>query len=175
MSLNQAAPVGTAGYGGVFAGQYEPIGEVRSRSSGNAGTAAIARGELITIVKTGGTKGKFRTAVAGDTTPFAMAIEDKALNGTRVVYVSQPGIKVYLIADGAITPGMPVVATAAGKVVEAVPSDVSTAPDSAEEYVGVYLKKAVDVTGLDGVSIPADAAQNDIVVIETNGNWNLGG
>lgn len=166
MSFNQAAPLQGAevGFGGTAAGQFEPIGEVRVRSRKMATTPAILRGQVVAIDKSGGNKGKIRTAVAGDLPPYGMAVEDKALNALTVRYISQEGVFVNVVASGAIAPNMPVTPDTGGKVKEAGTTD---------PVFGYFIKLAAAVTDADGVSVTAAAVLNDVITVVTD-NGGLG-
>lgn len=175
MSLNQTAPVGAAGLGGIIVGQYEPASvPVESKTSKLATAPALTRGQVITIDKTGATRGQIRVATYPDFGPFGMVYKDKALNETRVEFISQRGVIVYLKSDGAIKPGMPVKPspTTPGEVVEAVLS--GTAPDDVDEIVGIYISKGIEVAKSNsGTEVPSDAADGDIIRVRlagTNGD-----
>lgn len=164
MSLNQSAPVGAAGYGGVLAGQYEPLTvPVRTKTSYSAVTGTLTRGQVITVAKGGADKGKIRVATTNDVGPFGMVYRDKASSDVRVEYISmQEGFIGYLVADGAIVSGEGVVCTTAGKVVAEISS--GTVTQGADELVGTFLSKATEVSKSgSGVYRPSDAAQNDVI------------
>jgi hypothetical protein len=165
MSLNQEASVGVAGYGGQLAGQYEPLSvPVTTKTSANAVSAAINRGDVITVEKFGADQGKIRKAVADDIGPFGMAFSDKASGDTRIEYVSlQLGFIGYLTADGAIKPGQAVVVASTDGRVEAELTSETVTQDS-DELVGTYISKAIEVSkSTSGVYVPSDAAQDDVV------------
>lgn len=168
MSLNQAAQVGVEGYGGILLGNYEPSEDgvpVPTKARKRATTAAIVKGQVLTIVKTGADKGKIRTAVSGDFGPFAMAWKDKALNDTRVEFISRDGFVGYVEAGGTIAPGMPVVTANGGKVVEADVS--STVFDDDNMIVGYCEGKAIEVSKrASGTETPSSASNGDIVAVK---------
>lgn len=167
MSLNQSAEVGVAGFGGIIAGQYEPLTvPVVTKTSNNATAPAISRGDVITVVKTGSDRGKIREAVSGDEGPFGMAFSDKAVNATRIEYISmQQGFIGYVIADGAIKAGQNViVASTAGQVIAEVTSETVTGAQ--DLIVGTFEGKAIEVSKRgSGKFVPSDAADGDIVAI----------
>lgn len=168
MSLNQSAEVGAAGFGGIIAGQYEPLSvPVVTKTSNNATAAAINRGDVITVVKTGADRGKIRAATSGDEGPFGMAFSAKASSATRVEYVSmQQGFIGYVIADGAIKAGQNVIVSTAtdGQVVAEVTSETVTG--AADLIVGTYEGKAIEVSKRgSGAFVPSDAADGDIVAV----------
>lgn len=170
MSLNQSAQVGVEGYGGILAGGYEPSEDgapVTTKARKRATTAAITKGQVITIAKTGSDRGKIRTATAGDFGPFGMAWKDKASNDTRVEFISKEGVVVYLVADGTISPGMPVIPTTAGKVIEADEGTNTTLFDLEAAIVGYCEGKAVEVSKrASGTETPSVAVQGDIVAVK---------
>lgn len=170
MSLNQNAQVGVAGFGGILAGGYEPSEDgvpVTTKARKRATSATIDQGAVITIVKTGGDRGKIRTAVAGDFKPFGMAWKPKESGDTRVEFISKEGAVVYLIADGPIEPGMPVIPTTGGKVIEADEGTNTTLFDLEAAICGYCEGKAVEVSKrASGTETPSAAAQGDIVAVK---------
>lgn len=167
MSLNQSAEVGVAGYGGVIAGQYEPLTvPVFTKTSNNKLTGtALTRGNVITVEKFGANQGKIRIATSGDEGPFGMVFSDAASSDTRVEYISmQQGFIGYIISDGAIKPGQNViVSTSTNGQVEA---EVTTATVTGAQdlIVGTYISKGVEVSKSgSGVYTPSDAADGDII------------
>jgi hypothetical protein len=165
MSLNQNAEVGVAGFGGILAGQYEPLAiPVTTKTSFNATAPAIARGQVITIQKFGADQGKIREAVTTDEGPFGMAFSAKEVNDTRIEYISmQTGFIGYLVSDGVIKPGQNViVATTAGQVIAELTS--ATVTGDRDRIVGTFLSKAVEVSKSgSGSFVPSNAADGDIV------------
>lgn len=166
MSLNQTAPVGAAGLGGVIAGQYEPLSvPVTSKTAYRAMTGVLTRGNVITIEKGGGNDAKIRIVTSGDIGPFGMCYKDKTSSDVRVEFISmQTGFIGYVVADGAIKPGASVKPSTAtdGQVVAAVVG--GTADDSSDEIVGTYISKAIEVSKSgSGVYVPSDAADGDII------------
>ena len=172
MSLNQSAEVGVAGFGGILPGQYEPLTvPVYTRTSFNATAPALVRGDVITVEKIGATRGQIRIATSGDEGPFGMVFTDKALNDTRVEYISmQAGFIGYVIADGAIKPGQNViVSTATDGQVEAELT-TATVTGAQDLIVGTYLSKGIEVSKSgSGAFVPSDAADGDIVRVEFAG------
>lgn len=171
MSLNQVAELGgTNKRGGIIAGGYEPSEDgvpVPTKARKRATTAAITKGEVITIAKTGADRGKIRTAVAGDFGPFGMAWLDKAVNDTRVEFISREGVVCYLIADGTISPGMPVMATTGGKVIEVDEGTNTSIFDMEAAIVGYCEGKAIEVSKrASGTETPSVAVQGDIVAVK---------
>ena len=166
MSLNQSAEVGVAGFGGILPGQYEPLAvPVTTKTSFNAAAAALVRGNIITTQKFGATRGQIRIATADDEGPFGMVFADKAVNDTRVEYISmQQGFIGYVIADGAIKPGQNViVSTSTDGQVEA---EITTATVTADrdKIVGTFISKGVEVSKSgSGSFVPSDAADGDII------------
>lgn len=165
MSLNQTAEVGVAGFGGVLAGQYEPLAvPVTTKTSNRKVTGALVRGDIITTQKSGANEGKIRKAVSGDVGPFGMVFTDAAANDTRVEFISmQQGFIGYVVADGAIKPGDNVIVASTGGQVIAEAA-TATAVGSDMLVVGTYISKGIEVAKSgSGTEVPSDAADGDIV------------
>lgn len=166
MSLNQSAEVGVAGFGGIIAGQYEPLAvPVTTKTNNNKITGtAINRGDVITVEKFGTNRGGIRKAVSGDEGPFGMCYKDAASADTRIEFISlQLGFIGYVLSAGAIKPGQQVIVSAtAGRVAAEIASETVTA--DRDKIVGTFISKAIEVAqSTSGVYKPSDAANNDIV------------
>lgn len=155
----------------VIAGLVERLGIEQEVPLPKESATVIAKGQVIAPDSDG-----FYTATAIDgssTGPFAVAVK-AAGSGTTSVYAVTVGSIVSVVADGAIKPRKYVMpsGTTAGQVIQWTPPSGSVTTNSdmpdlvlEDQRVGIYLKQAKHVPQGDGVNLPVDAADGDIILI----------